>query len=178
MNTSEVVSGVKVETESYLQEVERLSMDQIVSQPSPDEWSIGQMMIHLMNSGRFMQLRNVEACRDATHPDVHVGGCKTEKGEVVFNSGSFPAIRIQVPPSPQYTPAQPKTKEEIRDGMEDLIKRMERIAPTLTEIPLDHKIEHPGFGYLNATEWFQLIEMHYRHHQHQLARLKHALGHA
>ncbi|MBT2770920.1 hypothetical protein J7J47_01565 [Halomonas sp. ISL-60] len=34
------------------------------------------------------------------------------------------------------------------------------------------KVLHPGFGALNAKEWFLLIEMHYRHHLSQLERLK------
>ena len=33
------------------------------------------------------------------------------------------------------------------------------------------KVEHPGFSYLNAKEWYQLIEMHFRHHQRQKKEL-------
>ncbi|RAP28452.1 hypothetical protein C2W64_04886 [Brevibacillus laterosporus] len=28
----------------------------------------------------------------------------------------------------------------------------------------DFKMMHPGFGALNAQEWYVLVEMHYRHH--------------
>ncbi|OFW79710.1 MAG: hypothetical protein A2201_04025, partial [Alicyclobacillus sp. RIFOXYA1_FULL_53_8] len=153
-----------------------VSMEQLCRKPNDDEWSLGQMMAHLMNSARFMQLRNVEACRDASNPAVHVGGTKNDRGEAAFRAGSFPPIRIQVPPTPQYTPAQPKSKEEIRAGMEDVISRMRAVSSTLAEIPTENTVEHPGFGHLNAKEWFQLLEMHYRHHRHQLARLKEFLG--
>lgn len=77
-----------------------------------------------------------------------------------------------MPPTPQYTPAKPQSKEEIREGMEDVITRMRGIMSTVDEIPTENTVEHPGFGYLNAKEWFQLMEMHYRHHRHQLVRLK------
>ncbi|PFI45332.1 hypothetical protein COI73_19775 [Bacillus cereus] len=32
--------------------------------------------------------------------------------------------------------------------------------------------EHPGLGYLNAAEWFQLISMHFAHHLRQKSRLE------
>lgn len=69
-----------------------------------------------------------------------------------FRVGSLPSDRIQVPPSPQYTPRQPESKEEIKAGMQDIIARMRFIAPTLDDIPLENTIEHPGLGYLNAKE--------------------------
>ena len=176
MNTSEIVLSVEAQTEFYLSELTNLTMDQLCRKPGDNAWSVGQMMVHLMNSARFMQLPNVEACRDASNPAVRVDGAKNDRGAEVFRVGSIPPIRIQVPPSPQYTPAQPESKEEIRAGMQDVIVRMQAVAPALDEIPAGNTVEHPGFGYLHAKEWFQLIEMHYRHHRHQLGRLKEFLG--
>lgn len=171
MNMSEIVLSVEVETESYLNELANVNMEQLCRKPSDHAWSVGQMMVHLMNSARFMQLRNVETCREAANPGVRVGGTKNERGEAAFREGSLPFV--QVPPTtPGYTPTQPQSKEEIRVGMEDVIVRMRAVASTLDEIPSENTVEHPGFGYLNAREWFQLIEMHYRHHRHQLGHLK------
>lgn len=42
----------------------------------------------------------------------------------------------------------------------------------LSQAPESRKMVHPGFGALNANEWFVLVEMHYRHHLAQLERLK------
>lgn len=176
MNMNEIVLSVEVQTESYLNELANTSMEKLCRKPSDDAWSLGQMMVHLMNSARFMHLRNVDACRDTSNPGVRVGGSKNERGEAAFREGSFPPIRIQVPPTPQYTPTQPQSKEEIRAGMEDVIARMRAMVSTLDEIPAENTVEHAGFGHLNAKEWFQLIEMHFRHHRHQLIRLKEFLG--
>jgi hypothetical protein len=33
------------------------------------------------------------------------------------------------------------------------------------------KTKHPGFHYLNAIEWLQFIEMHFRHHLKQKKRI-------
>lgn len=176
MKASEVVWSVEGQTEFYLDELAKVSMEQICRKPNDHAWSMGQMLVHLMNSARFMQLVNVEACRDASNPNVLVGGAKNDRGKEVFRAGSIPPISIQVPPSPQYTPAQPESMEQIRTGMQDVIARMRSVAPTLNEIPTENTVQHPGLGYLNAQEWFQLIEMHYRHHRHQLDRLKEFLG--
>lgn len=176
MNTNEILLSVEAQTTSYLNELANLSMEQICRKPSADEWSLGQMLVHLMNSSRLMHLRNVEVCKDASNPGVCVGGVKNDRGERAFREGSFPPVRIQVPPSPQYTPTQPAGKEEIQAGMQDVIVRMRAVASILDEIPLENTVEHPGFGYLNGEEWFQLIEMHYRHHRHQLGRLHAFLG--
>lgn len=48
------------------------------------------MMVHLMNSARVMQLRNVELCRDAANPAIRVGGTKNDRGEVT-REGELPA---------------------------------------------------------------------------------------
>lgn len=171
VNISEIVSGVEAQTKVYLNELSNVSMEQLCRKPSDDEWSLGQMMVHLMNSATI-QLRNVELCRNAADPAVRVAGTKNDRGKAAFREGSFPPVRIHVPPTPEYTPAQPQSKDEIREGMQDVIARMRAIMLTVDEIPNENTVEHPGFGNLNAKEWFQLIEMHYRHHRHQLVRLQ------
>jgi hypothetical protein len=44
----------------------------------------------------------------------------------------------------------------------------EQKLSSASEIP---KTAHPAFGFLNAREWFHLIEMHFRHHLRQKKRL-------
>lgn len=176
MNPSEIVLSVETRVKTYLMELENWDMEQLCRKPSEDAWSLGQMLVHLMTAPHFMQLRNLELCRDASNPAVQIGGAKSPIGEEVFRMGSFPPDPIRVPPSPQYTPAEPQSKDEIRVGMQDVISRMRSTAETLEEIPVENTVEHPRFGYLNAREWFQLIEMHYRHHLLQLNRLKAFLG--
>lgn len=100
------------------------------------------------------------------------GAEKRENGQAILAQGSLPPIRIHVPASPEYTPAQPASKEQLVKGMQAVLERMHALAPTVDDIPAHHKVEHPGFGPLAAKEWFALVEMHYRHHLHQLNRLK------
>lgn len=155
----------------YIHELDSFSLDQLQQKPSDNEWSIGQMIQHLINSALHMHLRNMDQCLVPQDLQGSPAG-KTETGAAAFAQGSFPPIRIQVPPSPQYTPKQPESKEQLIQGLHAVIQRMKEAEPTLEKASKQNTVSHPSFGGLNAEEWFLLVEMHYRHHLLQLDRLK------
>ena len=171
MNTIQSLQHFEELTNTYLDELKGFSMEQLTRQPNENEWSLGQMYLHLIGSALFMQIRNIEECmtQDADTASNIEG--KTEAGEAIFKQAGFPPIRIQVPPSPQYTPQQPRDKEQIADGLKSVLHRMKEIEPTLDKASMRHTVAHPRFGGVNAKEWFVLVEMHYRHHLLQQDRL-------
>lgn len=175
MNTTEALQRFEETANYYLRELDHFSMEQLKRQPSEEEWSLGQMVQHLINSALYMQLRNISQClaerEEAIVPTVE----KTVQGKDIFEQGSFPPIRVHVPPSPQYTPAQPESKEQLIQGLHTVIGCMREIQPQLEQASLQRTVPHPRFGPLNAQEWFLLIEMHYRHHLLQLDRLKNGI---
>lgn len=175
MNTTEVLQRFEETVQVYLQELDGFSMEELKYRQVADEWSIGQMYQHLIQSALSMHLRNIELCLNPTGDAPASPTGKTEQGMAIFEQGSFPPIRIQVPPSPQYTPEQPATKEQLMQGLDTVIQRMRQTEPKLGEASLQHTVPHPRFGGLHAQEWFLLIEMHYRHHFRQLNRLKQTL---
>jgi hypothetical protein len=172
MNTTETLQRFEEITNHYLQELNGFSMEQLKRQPSENEWSIGQMYLHLINASLYMQLRNVDHCMTQSEDSVISKGEKTESGQAVFDQGGFPPVRIQVPPSPQYTPGQPESKEQLVQGLNAVLSRMKEIEPTIKKAPTQNTVSHPRLGALNANEWFMLVEMHYRHHLQQKDRLK------
>ncbi|MED4753206.1 DinB family protein [Brevibacillus choshinensis] len=169
MNIKEVCKSLQESTSRYVEELKHFSIEELTRQPSPSEWSIGQMYVHLYQSALYMQLSNVEKCRSGSGLTT---GEKTEIGKTVFANGELPPVRVQVPPSPEYTPSQPESKEQILEGMNAVVARMQAVESQLHEISPEGKIAHPAFGPLNGVEWFQLVAMHYRHHFRQLDRLK------
>ncbi|WP_340395701.1 DinB family protein [Paenibacillus sp. FSL E2-0177] len=171
MTTKEVLQRFEETATYYIQELERFNLEQLKQKPSENAWSIGQMFQHLINSALYMQLRNIDQCLvlDQDPLVAHVG--KTEDGAAIFAQGSIPPIRIQVPPSAQYTPEQPESKEQLIQGLRTVIQRMREIEPSLEKASKQNTVSHPRFGGLCAEEWFLLIEMHYRHHLLQLERL-------
>lgn len=159
----------------YIHELDQFSLEQLRQKQSENEWSIGQMFQHLISSALYMQLRNLDQCLMPSQDPTVPGTEKTEVGVAIFSQGSFPPTRIHVPPSPQYTPEQPESKEQLIQGLHTVIQRMKDIEPTLEKVSKKHTVSHPRFGGLCAEEWFLLVEMHYRHHLLQLDRLKQEL---
>jgi len=171
-STTEALQEFEATVERYLLELEDLGLQQLQKKPTEGEWSIGQMYMHLIQSAQFMQLQHVDQCLAASNETFAPEEEKTEQARAVFELGSFPPIRIKVPASPQYTPQQPESKEQLIEGLHSVVERMRRTEPVLSQASLQHKIAHPRFGALDAKEWFLLVEMHYRHHLLQLERLK------
>lgn len=185
MDTKEILRKFEDTVSGYLQELDRFTLEQLLWKPTADEWSLGQMYMHLIQSAQFMQLRNVALCLSPKDDPAVSSTRKTKQGENLFAAGSFPPDRIHVPASPQYTPTQPGSKEQLADGLRDTVRRMVEIEPAVAsavdqmtpaqvetgyEAPV-HLVDHPRLGGLNALEWFCLVEMHYRHHLHQKKRL-------
>ncbi|USB33048.1 DinB family protein [Paenibacillus sp. YPG26] len=173
--TSVIVQDLKQLTSHYLENVERLSLQQLQQVPSEGGWSLGQMYMHLIGTALHMQLKNAERCLSG-NGDPFEEPAKTEAGTKIFELGGFPPVRVQVPPSPQYTPAQPESKEQLVAGLHQAAAKMEELEARVNESAEEHRAVHPRLGALTALEWFALTEMHYRHHLLQEERLLQALG--
>jgi hypothetical protein len=126
------------------------------------------MYNHLLDTAFFMQLKAIEAC------SLGQGTIGTEKSEAsrhIFAAGEFPPIQIKIPASAQYTPSNLIDKDEIKQRMLLLIEKMREAEAALPSISSEQRYEHPRLGYLQATEWFQLVAMHFLHHLRQKERL-------
>lgn len=170
-STKKVLKSFELTVERYLAELTKLNMDKIHRKLNKEDWSIGQMYVHLIQSA-FMHLHNVEQCLAGSESTLNPAKEKTEQGKIVFKLEQFPAVRFKVAASPNYTPQPPESMEHLVEGLHSVVERMRNTESVLLQVPVSNKILHPAFGALNAQEWFMLIEMHYRHHFLQLDRLK------
>ncbi|MES5895421.1 DinB family protein [Bacillus cereus group sp. RP43] len=168
MNSTTTLEKFESLATYYIEELEQYSLQQFIMKPSTEEWSLGQMYNHLL-SATYMQLDAIAKCKTET---PSVANKKTDIGEKVYEMGAFPPIQIKIPNHSGYTPENPSCKEEIQERFLKLITAVKNIEPMLASIPNDCKVEHPGLGYLNAAEWFQLISMHFSHHLRQKERLE------
>lgn len=177
-STPEVLQSFETAVERYLAELNLLDMNDLLRKEKEEEWSIGQMYVHLIQSALFMHLRNIEQCLENGEHTLQSDAEKTELGSQVFALGQFPPVRVKVPASPQYTPLPPENKEQLVEGLDQVVDRMRSTAAVLViEEAAGSKVLHPRLGALNAQEWFRLIAMHYQHHFLQLDRLKMNLQH-
>ncbi|CAI6077502.1 hypothetical protein PAECIP112173_02486 [Paenibacillus sp. JJ-100] len=175
-STQEVLQSFETTMERYMAELNELDMNELLQKENEEEWSIGQMYVHLIQSALFMQLRNIERCLANDEQTVHADTEKTELGSQIFELGQFPPIRVKLPASPQYIPQPPESKQQLFEGLQQVLEQMRSKAAVLDEVTIGRKVLHPSMGALNAQEWFELIAMHYRHHFLQLDRLKLNLG--
>lgn len=153
----------------WLVDLNKYTDEQFARKPSETQWSIGQVYYHLVVGTRNFHLR---ACkRGLEHRGEVTEGGKTLAGKIVFLLGSFLPVKIHVPPSPEYTPKQPESRAEMREGLLKLIETMRALAPQIDHASPVQKWKHPALGMLNAVEWYRLIEIHFRHHLRQKARL-------
>lgn len=171
MNPNAILEKFESIATYYINELEKYSLEQFRKKPSEEEWSLGQMYNHLLAASN-MQLDAIATC---TAESATLDGKKNEMGEQVYKMGAFPPIQIKVPNRPGYTPANPTDKETIQKTLLQLIEKIKELEPKLSSIPNNQKVEHPGLGYLNAVEWFQLIYMHFAHHLRQKERLEQSI---
>jgi len=158
----------------WIKDIELYTDEQFLRKPADDEWSIGQVYVHLIQSAVNFHLAQIQLCSE--NRGAVIRGGKKLPGIISYTIGMLPPVRIKVPPSPAYTPQQPKNKQEVVGKLKKLIQTVKDAIPQVKNSSATQKTEHPGLGYLNAREWYQLIPMHYHHHRRQQARLHKFLG--
>lgn len=152
----------------FKNELSRYTLEQLRHVPGEEVWSIGQMYDHIILVAHEY-LDNVEMCATA-HRAQSLG--KTSKGEQLFKDGGFPPIKIRLPDEMNAPPNNSDSKEELEGRMEEVIERLEYWESKLSSIDPKNKVKHGGFGWLNALEWYELVEMHTRHHLRQKEELE------
>lgn len=167
--TKDVLKSFELTVGRYLTELTKLDVAKLHRKLNEEDWSIGQMYVHLIQSA-FMHLNNAENCLSGSELTLNPVKEKTEQGKIVFKLDQFPAVRIKVPAS--LNPQPPESREYLVEGLKSVVERMRNTESVLHQVSVSNKILHPAFGALDAKEWFLLIEMHYRHHFLQLDRLK------
>lgn len=153
----------------YRQDLEQYTTRQLSYKHDPNTWSIGQMFDHLIVVSHEY-LDEIQVClqtegRDASHQ-------KTPFGEQLFRQGGFPPIKIQLPPELNAPPDNTNTREELEGRLDELLSRMSTSERLLSKATAEQKTCHGGFGWLNAREWYDLIDMHARHHLRQQEELE------
>jgi hypothetical protein len=174
MHTQKTLERFESVAQEWMRALNIYSDQNFLQKQDENSWSIGQVYNHLVNGTNRFHLQMIAACLEGRGKEMKGG--KKFPGKFVFFTGSFPNTKIKVPPSETYTPKQPAGREAIREGLQQLIQTMRTTADKVSGAPVTMKAEHPAFGYLNAHEWFDLIEMHFRHHLRQKKRLDQFLG--
>lgn len=149
-------------------ELDKYSTEQLLQKENEETWSLGQLYLHLIEGTLNYHIPQIKKCVSS---NKNTSKKKNFKGFIAYNIlNGFPPIKIKVPPSDIYTPKQLKDVQSLKKGFDNLKHEMKTVQELLKN-DKKGKTAHPGFSYLNAQEWFQLIPMHFKHHIKQKQRL-------
>lgn len=132
-------------------------------QPAADNWSVGQVCQHLIGSTR----RIFVVIRECLAGAANEQESKTEAGRRAFATNILSETKVKMPLAVQATPEQPKSREQVKQELEEIEKNFLHLCDMVSKNPTTGKEKHPVLGYLTAAEWLQSVEMHFRHHLKQ-----------
>lgn len=175
MDNQKTLTETLATIEHWETALDKYTLTQLLKKPGAGSWSLGQVYLHLINATLNFHLKQVEVCLES---EENGQAAKNFKGFLAYSVlNGFPPIKIKVPPSDFYTPKQPTDKAQILAGLAAVKQAMNATLPLIEQAPKQGKTEHPGFSFLNAEEWYKLVEMHFRHHLRQQARINKFLSH-
>lgn len=153
---------------TFRSELSNFSLEQLRYISAVGVWSIGQMYDHLIVVANEY-LDNMETC-STLNKEQPLG--KTQFGQELYRNRGFPPIKIRLPDELNSPPNNSNSMKNLIIRMDQLIERFSQLKSKVEYINPCCKVEHGGFGWLNAREWCDLVGMHFRHHLRQKDELK------
>ena len=150
----------------WIQALEQYSFTQLCTRPAVKSWSPGQLYLHLINDTHYY-IEQIKTCITTNDNSME----KASPGAtIMFCNNEFPDAIIEGHPDNSLIP-QPGSKEQLLHSLIKLKDEINRVDSLISTSVFKGKTNHPGFNYLGAGEWFQLAEMHFRHHLRQKKRM-------
>ncbi len=150
----------------WIEALTEYSFIQLCISPSPEQWSLGQLYIHLINDTQFY-LDQMQVC---VSNNENINEVPSEAAKKMFLANEFPDIQIEGAPGNATIP-QPNNKEVLLNNLLRLKIALQSIEKTILLSLNKGKTRHPGLGYFTAAEWLQFADMHFRHHLLQKKRI-------
>jgi DinB superfamily len=169
LTPAQIFSNLKQTVEGYIVALDNYSDEQFAHKSAEGVWSLGQMYEHLSLSASYFFMANALRCLEQRKGQV--GGDKNQYGDNLYKYNGFPSIKIRIPNALQGPEPIAKTRAEYMALLKKVIADAEQLILPVTNDPGEYKCIQPAFGWLNAHEWYHLMEMHFRHHLRQQAEL-------
>lgn len=174
MNLEKLEKQTHAAIDYWIGEYNRYDFDKIIQQPSENEWSMGQVGIHLWMSAKGFFFKNAEKCLNKEGTEK--GRSKKLGAHLIFTFKMLPPVKYEMPRQVAVVPKQPETKEQLIGKLEDIKKMATEYIHRIPQSDPDLKIKHPFLGWLNTAEWITLCNIHFRHHMRQKARIEKHFG--
>lgn len=154
----------------YLQSLGTYTDEQFAHKEADDIWSLGELYEHLVTSANFFFLANTVRCLDKRKGQE--GGEMNANGENIYSYNSFPPIKVKVPGSDKTPKIEFKEKGSYVGSFNKILADVDALTDRIAENGGTYKTNHVVCGWLNAKQWYQMLELHHRHHHRQKAELE------
>lgn len=174
MNTAKLKKKTLAVIDQYISDLDNYTYEQLIIKPSADEWSIGQVYVHLWMSAKGFFFKKAELCLKKEGTETGKG--KNWKAHLVFLLGKMPDVKVKMPKSVAVEPKQPESKEQLIAKLNEIKEMASAYIDRIPESDSSHKLHHPIFNHLNTAEWISLCNMHFNHHAEQKKRIRAHFG--
>lgn len=147
--------------------VSGLNEEQLNLQPTPDHWSIMQVLRHL----NLMENIIVKQARAALEKEQTVSVDKKPYELTLDRSRSVSA------PSHLQPPAEPEALANVRHDLKDSHQALMHVAQDYeAELLRSKSFLHPVFGEMDLAQWVDFASYHEERHLAQIQDIKQRLG--
>ncbi len=152
--------------DAWVKELERYSFMQLCAKPSPKQWSLGQVFMHLIEDTNYYieQIKICISTNDHSNEEI------SANGKAMLQNNEFPDEVIEGAPANAFMP-QPESKEQLLRDLVNIKNEMNKLAALISSTTFKGKTKHPGLNYFDAKQWLQFADMHFRHHLRQKKRI-------
>ncbi|HEX8548533.1 MAG TPA: DinB family protein [Cytophagaceae bacterium] len=172
MSPSQAFLNIQEQDHFWVKVLEKHTLAELNHKPSEEEWSIGQLLNHLIFINQTL-LKQIEICVEKQG----IYDTKSPKlgSAVILFFNRLPPMKFKVPKVIDKIPAQPSNKEELHQKFKNILAAASAIAEKVKSASPHYKVVHPSMGALSAKEWLQFMSIHMKHHRRQYSKLKELL---
>ncbi|WP_299250999.1 hypothetical protein [uncultured Cytophaga sp.] len=161
MSAEDTYKKILLLSKYWLKELDYYGANQFKKKDNSKNWSVGQLYDHILVYSQEVHIKAIQECLQMKGSPGKKEG-KTLRGTIQFAIGGY--LPFKYKGNPYIEPSQPLSPEKVKDDFYRFLKVIYKVGKEIDYKKSTNKVKHPSLGYLSADEWFELIEMHMRHH--------------
>ena len=162
-----IIDRVNKTMDHWIDQLSGYTYKQLCLKPGPENWSLGQVYMHLIDDTRWYY-QQIEQC--LLNPD-HANEEISKAAKNIFAANDLGDAQITGDPFAAKNMPQPEGITQLKADMQALKTETNDLWKRVIVAEEIGKSKHPGLGYLNPYEWFRHTEIHMRHHLKQKTRI-------
>jgi len=167
MSNATVFASIKKTCNTYKDKLKTYDEDRFELSPPGGGWSYSEVYNHIFDASLLSLIPMKEA--------IQGNGEKKQTAfivKVILFFGSFPPAKRFKVPKRLESRIKKITKAEADRWITEFIAQLDTDYALIGNADLAVKTLHPRLGYLNASQWLRVIEIHLKHHLKQLKRIE------